>query len=176
MGIDVKIKYHEDYNLNDWGPLRYAKAGDAGVDLRSVEKGVVYPKNSAIFRCGISIELPDNYEMQVRSRGGLAFKNDIQVHFGTVDSGYRGEIMLKVFNLHNKEWLVVEPGMRLAQAIFCYVPQIQFSTVDELNESERGDDAFASSGLYDFQEQRKKDSECDCEPKCSDCNCKIIIE
>ena len=92
--------------------------------------------------------MPKNFEAQVRPRSGLALKNMVTVLNapGTIDSDYRGEICVILIN-HSSETFIVERGMRIAQIVFLELPTLKLVKVNKLNESERGEGGFGSTGL-----------------------------
>ena len=94
-----------------------------------------------------SITLPQNYVAEVRPRSGLALKNSITVLNtpGTIDSGYRGEVHVILVN-HGKEPFAVRRGDRIAQLLFQRLPEVELSLVDSLDESDRGEGGFGSTG------------------------------
>lgn len=135
----------------------YAKPGDAGADVFAVEEVDIPQGGTALVDIGLSIELPEGWECQVRSRSGLACKGIVVANSpGTVDEGYRGPI--KVI-LHNNRpalpnsfgFCLVDPykvnvGDKIAQLVFKPVSQAVFETVDELGISIRGTGGFGSTG------------------------------
>jgi dUTP pyrophosphatase len=100
-----------------------------------------------IVSTGLACEIPDGYEIQVRPRSGLAFKNQITITNspGTIDSSYRGEIKVSLHNLGD-ETLIINSGDRIAQGVLCIVPKASITEVDELSETERGSGGFGSTG------------------------------
>lgn len=126
---------------------KYAKSGDAGVDLTSTEEYLLKPGNRVLVSTGLKIALPDGYEAQIRPRSGLALKNGISIVNtpGTIDAGYRGEIGVIVIN-HGSEDFLIEKGMRICQMVINKFEQAIFEEVDELTETERGDGGFGHSG------------------------------
>lgn len=135
-------------------PLQYAKAGDAGVDLRAAIPETVYlpPRSRTLIPTGIKIELPViesalGIEAQVRPRSGLALKYGVSVTNtpGTIDQGYRGEIGVILENLGESAYLV-SPGDRIAQLVIAPVYRATFTVVSEIGDTERGSDGFGSSG------------------------------
>ena len=124
--------------------------GSAGFDLHANvdEPIVIMPGETKLTGTGIKIELPLNYELQVRPRSGLALKNQITVlnSPGTVDCGYTGEIGVILIN-HGSKGLIVNRGDRIAQAVICKLPDINIVEVEELSETERGDGAYGSTGV-----------------------------
>jgi len=128
----------------------YKHIRDSGADLHADIPEIVrlYPGQRMLIPTGISIELPEGYEGQVRSRSGLCKKNGVHVlnGVGSIDQGYTGEV--KVI-LHNTDtmYLDIEPGDRIAQLVIAPVAYAQFVEVDNLSETERGDKGFGSSGV-----------------------------
>lgn len=142
--IQLKIELvHLDAKM----PLQ-ARAGDAGMDLFSVVDVVLQPGERALVGTGIKIELPFGYEAQVRPRSGLALKHGVTVlnSPGTVDAGYRGEVGVILIN-HGTKPFAVEKGMRVAQMVIQQVPEVELVAVESVNDSERGEQGFGSSGL-----------------------------
>lgn len=142
MKVNVK-KIHKDAIL----PC-YAHKGDAGLDLYSVEDVVIESGEVALIPTGIKIELPENTEAQVRPRSGLALKYGITVLNtpGTIDEGYRGELRIILIN-HGKNSFKVEKGMKIAQMVVKPVFTVDICEVQQLDDSERGEKGFGSSGL-----------------------------
>jgi dUTP pyrophosphatase len=143
MNLEVKIKRtHPDAKI----PLQ-ANAGDAGMDLYSIEQVEIPSGESRLIQTGLQIELPKGTEAQVRPRSGLALKHSITVLNtpGTIDEGYRGEIGVILIN-HGKETFVVEKSMRIAQMVIQLVPEVKLIEVEELSDSERGASGFGASG------------------------------
>ena len=122
----------------------YETKGSAGVDLQAyVESTVILkPLERVLVPTGISIELPEGYEAQVRARSGLAIKHGI----GTIDSDYRGEIKVILINLSDKEF-TINNGDRIAQMVFIRHEQAEFELTEELNETERGSGGFGHTGV-----------------------------
>ena len=121
----------------------------AGMDLCACldEPRTLQPMERAIIPIGLAIELPANYEAQIRARSGLAIKNGITMinGVGTIDADYRGEIGVLIVNL-GSEAFVIEPGMRIAQMIIARYENIKWQQVDSLNETQRGDGGYGSTG------------------------------
>ena len=93
------------------------------------------------------IELPDGYEAQIRPRSGLAIKSGISLVNtpGTIDPDYRGEIGVIVINLSDNEF-ILNPGERIAQMVICKFERVEWESVSDLSESERGAGGFGSTG------------------------------
>jgi dUTP pyrophosphatase len=127
----------------------YAKAGDAGMDLiAAVTQPVpIGPGERALIPTGWKVALPGAHELQIRSRSGLALKEGIMVlnSPGTIDEGYRGEVQVILFNT-TKDWIKVERGMRVAQAVLAPVVRGEWKEVDSIPDSERGANGFGSTG------------------------------
>ncbi|MEY3966673.1 MAG: dUTP diphosphatase [Actinomycetota bacterium] len=126
----------------------YAKPGDAGCDLRSTQSLILPAGERALVKTGVRIAMPAGYVGLVHPRSGLAAKHGITVLNtpGTVDSGYRGELMVTLYN-SSKEDFKIETGDRIAQLVFQRFETARFIPVTELPESSRGDSGFGSSGV-----------------------------
>ncbi len=123
--------------------------GDAGVDLRSVERIVLEPQERAMVATGLAIALPEGYAGFVLPRSGLAEKHGISIVNapGLIDSNYRGELKVILLNTDPDKSFTIEIGDRIAQLIVMPVPTINFEQVEELTESQRGESGFGSSGI-----------------------------
>lgn len=128
---------------------RYATPLSAGMDVRAnIDEAVVLrPLERAMIPTGLSIELPEGYEMQIRPRSGLAAKHGITVlnSPGTIDADYRGEIRVILVNLSNEEFRI-EAGERIAQMVVARHEQVEWELAEELAKSERGEGGFGSTG------------------------------
>ena len=127
----------------------YARVGDAGVDLVAREDVTLAPAGGrALVATGIAIALPEGYAGLVQPRSGLAFKHGVTVLNtpGLIDSGYRGELKVCLINHDPTEPFEVTRGERIAQLVVQAVENVTFVEVDSLDESERGDKGFGSSG------------------------------
>ena len=124
--------------------------GDAGVDLRSVERIVLEPQERAMVATGLAIALPEGYAGFVLPRSGLAAKHGISIVNapGLIDSNYRGELKVILLNTDPDKSFTIEIGDRIAQLIVMPVPTINFEQVEELTESQRGESGFGSSGIH----------------------------
>ena len=128
---------------------RRANTGDAGMDVSSVVDVVVPPRGQAMVSTGISIQIPMDCYARIAPRSGLAAKHGIDVGAGVVDSSYRGEIKVILFN-HTDEHFEVKVGDRIAQLVFerIYVPHdLKVVPYESLLESDRGVDGFGSTGV-----------------------------
>jgi dUTP pyrophosphatase len=125
----------------------YSHPGDAGLDLFTVEAATIGPSESKLIKTGISIELPEGTEGQVRPRSGLALKHQITLlnSPGTIDEGYRGEVGVIVIN-HGKQEFEVTKGMKIAQLLVKPVLRVEVEEIDELSDTARGAGGFGSTG------------------------------
>ena len=128
---------------------RYATPGSAGMDLTAaIDKPVTLEagKRTGI-PTGIVLEIPPGYEGQVRPRSGLAAKAGISLTncVGTIDSDYRGEVVVLAINHGDSEY-TFQPGERIAQLLITPVPRVEIIEVDETESSERGEGGFGSTG------------------------------
>jgi len=128
----------------------YAKPGDAGADLRSRIDFELEPGERALVPTGVAIALPEGYVGLVHPRSGLAIKNGITIVNapGTVDSGYRGELMVTLLNTDKTKSFHVQRGNRIAQLVIQKYEHATFTVVDELEQTERGSSGFGSSGIH----------------------------
>ena len=128
---------------------KYKTEGSSGMDLMAlIEKPIkIKPQSSALISTGLSIAIPEDTEVQIRPRSGLAAKSSISVLNtpGTIDSDYRGEIKIILFN-HGKEEFTVNNMDRIAQMILMPVLKAEFEEVEELPKSVRGSGGFGSTG------------------------------
>jgi dUTP pyrophosphatase len=126
----------------------YALPGDAGADLRSAESLVLKAGERIVVRTGVSIALQDGLVGLVHPRSGLAAKHGITVLNapGTIDAGYRGEIMVTLLNTSSLDF-EISRGDRIAQLLIQEVFKAKFSQVRELPGSDRGEKGFGSSGV-----------------------------
>jgi dUTP pyrophosphatase len=126
----------------------YANVGDAGADLRASDAYVVYPRDRVLVKTGLKIALPVGYVALVHPRSGLALKHGITVLNtpGTIDSGYRGEVGVILYNASDQPFLV-NKGDRIAQMVIQKYETAVFSVVDRLDETDRGSGGFGSTGV-----------------------------
>ncbi len=127
----------------------YKTSGASGLDLMAFIKEPIEikPKTSYLIPTGLSVAFSENYEIQIRPRSGLAAKKNITVLNtpGTIDSDYRGEIKVIIYN-HGDEKFLVNNGDRIAQMILAPVVKMELEEVNNLPESIRGKDGFGSTG------------------------------
>ena len=145
--IDLKFSKEN----NEVVTPEYAYPSDSGFDLYSTEEIIIPPFGRSLVPTGLHIDIPEHYELQVRSKSGLALKQGIMVlnSPGTVDNGYTGEIQVIVFNTNNHQ-ILIEKGQKIAQAVFSSVAcgkWIKFTKVKNINDKDRGDNGFGSTGI-----------------------------
>jgi len=168
--MNVKIKKLSEHAVIP----KYAKQGDSGFDLVAIEDVIIEPGKTAKIPTGLAFEIPEGYELQVRPRSGITSKTKLRVQFGTVDSGFRGEVNVSVDNISAMDLneytplkdiqgelvysnsmfdsdfggtYLIKKGDRIAQGVIAPVIHAAFEEVDELSESERGENGFGSSGV-----------------------------
>jgi dUTP pyrophosphatase len=126
---------------------KYAKYGDAGMDICAAEDDFISPFNWKAISTGLFVEIPEGYEIQIRSRSGLAFKHGVAVlnSPGTIDSGYRGEIKVILKNNDYRRYNI-KKGERIAQMVVAPVTNATFIEVAELSDTERGEGGLGSTG------------------------------
>jgi len=124
-----------------------AHASDAAYDLRSRADMELPPGRSVLVPTGVFIELPVNFEAQIRPRSGLALKHNIMLTNspGTIDAGYRGEVGVIVINCGASPF-PVRRGDRIAQMVICRLPEVELVQVEKLSETGRGSGGFGSTG------------------------------
>ncbi|HBG42157.1 MAG TPA: dUTP diphosphatase [Porphyromonadaceae bacterium] len=142
--MKIKIVNSSHHSLPE-----YATPYSAGMDLRAnIEAPIVLkPLERRLVPTGISIELPEGYEAQIRPRSGLAIKHGISLVNtpGTIDADYRGEIRVILVNLSNEDFLIND-GERICQMVIARHEHVLWEAVDKLNESERGSGGFGHTG------------------------------
>jgi dUTP pyrophosphatase len=143
LGVEL---VHEDAKVPS-----YVYPSDSGFDLRSTIEINIPPFGRVLIPTGIKLSIPEEYEIQVRPKSGLALNQGLTVLNtpGTVDSGYVGEIKVIVFNTNN-ETVTVSKGMKIAQAVLCPVvcgKYVSFESTNKVEDKDRGDKGFGSTGL-----------------------------
>ena len=137
-------KLHSDVNIP-----KYETEGSSGLDLEAyIEKDLrLLSGERKLVPTGISVAMPDNFEIQIRPRSGLAYKNGISVVNtpGTIDSDYRGEIKVLLINL-GTEAVIIKKFQRIAQMVICPIIKANLKEVQELPETIRGAGGFGSTG------------------------------
>ena len=127
----------------------YKTDGSSGVDLSAFleKKIVIKPNSSELIPTGLQVAIPEELEIQIRPRSGLAAKESIGVlnSPGTIDSDYRGELKIILFN-HGKEDFIINNGDRIAQMVLVPIIKMEFDEVDSLPDTVRGQGGFGSTG------------------------------
>jgi dUTP pyrophosphatase len=150
--INAKTKFIDVELVHDDAVFpKYAYPSDSGFDLHSTQDLTIGPFGRILVPTGIKVSFQEGYEIQVRPKSGLAIKQGLTVLNtpGTVDQGYTGEIQVIVFNTNNYT-VMIPKGMKVAQAVLCPVingKYVKFEQVDTLNEKDRGDNGFGSTGI-----------------------------
>ena len=141
--MEIKVK------LTDGAPLpKHAKAGDAGMDLTTRQTVEIAPQGTVMVGTGVAMEIPEGCYGAIVPRSGMASKRGVTLANtpSTIDSGYRGEIMLPLYNLGH-DVAAVERGERVAQIIIKRYETCECVEVEELSETERAATGFGSSGM-----------------------------
>ena len=129
----------------------YKTAGASGMDLIAFLKEPINlkPKTSSLVPTGLAVAFSEDYEIQIRPRSGLAAKNNISVLNtpGTIDSDYRGEIKVIIYN-HGKNEFVIKNGDRIAQMVLTPIIKMELELVNDLPETIRGEGGFGSTGKW----------------------------
>ena len=127
----------------------YKTKGSSGMDLIAfIDNRIkISPNTSALISTGISIAIPEDFEVQIRPRSGLAAKSSIGILNtpGTIDSDYRGELKIILFNHSNKDF-IINNGDRIAQMVLVPIVKMEFEEVDSLPDTIRGQGGFGSTG------------------------------
>lgn len=139
----------------------YAREGDAGADLAAVAEVTIGPGERVLVPTGIAVAIPAGFVGLVHPRSGLAARHGITIVNapGTVDSGYRGEILVNLVNLDPRESFTVRPGDRIAQLVVQQVAAAEFAEADSLPDSERGDTGHGSTGGFGRPEPSTKEGQ-----------------
>ena len=148
--IDRKVPLEFINNSDNTNP-EYAYVSDSGFDLRANEDAWIFPMSRSIIKTGLIFNIPDGYEIQVRSKSGIALKQGLFVlnSPGTVDSGYLGEIQVIMFNT-TTEKVKIEKGQKVAQAVLCPVvggKWVNLIRVEKIEDKDRNNNGFGSTGL-----------------------------
>ena len=154
--MQVKVKRtHKDAI-----PPKYMTPGAAGFDLYACESCDIFPNAWKQVRTGLIFEIPEGYEMQIRPRSGLAlqYPSYILNSPGTVDSDYRGEVMICIQNTRNK-WMYIKQGDRIAQGIITPVKQVELVISNTITKTERGNNGFGSTGGITTEAEIRKRQE-----------------
>jgi len=138
----IKVK-----KLNDDAKIPvYAHDGDAGMDLFSNEKTEILPRERKLIKTGIAIEIPRGFVSLVWDKSGIATKNGATTMAGVIDSSYRGEYKVLLYNT-SKEIFKIEKAQKIAQLLVQPVENVEIIEVKELEETSRGEGGFGSTGV-----------------------------
>lgn len=145
--LQVVVKWSRLGSVKGLKPPGYATPGAVAFDLQTAEAFTLRPGESKIVETGTIFVIPDGYEGEVRGRSGLAFNHDIIAHNGTIDSDYRGTVMVKIFNLGEAPYRF-ERGDRVAQMIVRESIRVRLDEVDysAIDKTARGTGGFGSTG------------------------------
>jgi dUTP pyrophosphatase len=148
--VDTKVPLRFINDSENKNP-EYAYQSDSGFDLRSSEDIWIHPNDRKLIPTGMRFDIPEGYEIQVRSKSGLALNQGLMVlnSPGTVDSGYQGEIKVIMFNTTSQK-IKIEKGQKVAQAVLCPVVSgkwVDLIRVDNINDKDRNSNGFGSTGL-----------------------------
>ena len=138
-------------NSSDNENPSYAYPSDSGFDLRASEEVILKANSRALIPTGIRLDISDSYEVQIRSKSGLALNQGLFVlnSPGTIDSGYQGEIKVILFNTTN-EVVKIGKGQKIAQAVLCPVLNgnwVDLIEVKDISPKDRNDNGFGSTGI-----------------------------
>ena len=137
----------------------YAHPGDAGADLCAAADTTLAPGERSLVPTGVALASPDGWVGLVHPRSGLAARHGITIVNapGTVDAGYRGEILVNLVNLDPSEAFTVRRGDRIAQLVVQQVARVEFTEVDSLEDTSRGDTGHGASGGFGTHTTTTKD-------------------
>lgn len=156
--LDEEMRNHKPLHFLGYKKLHsdaiepiYNYPSDSGFDLYSTEEVILPPLGRALIPTGLSFDIKDGFEIQVRSKSGLAINQGLMClnSPGTVDNGYTGEVKVILFNTNNSEFKVTK-GMKVAQAVLCPIVNgawVDLQEVDEVKEKDRKDNGFGSTGI-----------------------------
>jgi len=148
---NMVYKVDLNYSSKEGRLLSYNYESDSGFDLYSIEQITIPAFGRALVSTGIVLDIPEGFEVQIRSKSGLALNQGLMVlnSPGTIDQGYIGEIKVIIFNTNNHQ-VIVERGMKVAQAVLANVVSGKFVTlnkIENVEQKERGSNGFGSTGI-----------------------------
>jgi dUTP pyrophosphatase len=148
---NMVYKVDLNYSSKEGRILSYNYESDSGFDLYSIEQITIPSFGRALVPTGIFLDIPEGFEVQIRSKSGLALNQGLMVlnSPGTIDQGYIGEIKVIIFNTNNHS-VIVERGMKVAQAVLANVVSGKFVTlnkIENVEQKERGSNGFGSTGI-----------------------------
>lgn len=123
-----------------------AHKDDAGLDLYATKDAVIFRDGSEIFDTGVHVAIPQGYVGFLKSKSGLNINNGLQ-SAGVIDSGYTGSIRVKLYN-HSHKMVRIKRGQKISQLVILPIITPELEIVDELEDTERGDGGFGSSGAF----------------------------
>jgi dUTP pyrophosphatase len=139
--VEIKVK-----KLNPEAKLpQYAHPGDAGMDLFSLEEVIIKPGEIIGIKTGIAVEIPHGFVGLFWDKSGLSIKHGLKVMGGVIDASYRGELIVGMKNLGEKEY-VFEKGHKVAQMLIQQVDMVDIVEAQELTDTSRGEGGFGSTG------------------------------
>ena len=145
--MKVRVRYLP--NHEGLPPLERMTGGASGFDIRAAtaEEMVIEPGAAELVPAGFQLEIPRGFEGQVRPRSGLAVRERVGVlnSPGTIDSDYRGEVSVILFNFGDSPF-ILRRGERIAQIVFCGLPEVELSVEEELGGTSRGGGGFGHTG------------------------------
>ena len=141
MPVNIKFKKLHPAAI----PPSYAHPGDAGMDFFALEKTALKPGERKAIRTGISIEIDEGYAGLFWDKSGIAIREGLKTIGGVIDAGYRGEILIGMINLSDKEY-VFEAGHKVAQMLVQKVEHCQIKEASGLSQTKRGTGGFGSTG------------------------------
>lgn len=136
------MKYMLDFGA--FKPVR-AHTDDAGLDLRSMKSGWIFPKCRKVFRTGVHVAIPKGYVGLLTSKSGLMCEG--MTSRGTIDSGYTGDIKVVLFN-HSWRFIKIKEGQKISQLVIMPIITPELDQVLKFDETERGTGGFGSSGAF----------------------------
>ena len=148
---NMVYKVELNYSSKEGRILSYNYESDSGFDLYSTEEVTIPAFGRALVPTGIVLDIPEGFEVQIRSKSGLALNQGLMVlnSPGTIDQGYIGEIKVIIFNTNNQS-VVVERGMKVAQAVLANVVSgkfVELNKIENVGQKERGSNGFGSTGI-----------------------------
>jgi len=148
---NMVYKVDLNYSSKEGRLLSYNYESDSGFDLYSIEQITIPAFGRALVPTGIVLDIPEGFEVQIRSKSGLALNQGLMVlnSPGTIDQGYIGEIKIILFNTNNHS-VIVKRGMKVAQAVLANVVSGKFVTlnkIENVEQKERGSNGFGSTGI-----------------------------
>ena len=137
---------------------KYINETDAGLDLRAAKDVVIKPHEQKTVNCGIVIEISEGCVGYLKDRAGIVTKMNVHVVAGTIDSGYRGEVSVVLFNLGERE-AMIERGMRIAQMIIIPVIRVKIQEIDSVSKTKRSNRGFGSTGIKEISSEKFEEVE-----------------